>query len=208
MDKPNISVEVVYALAERQKGYRDNRPPADKAKDQARVDAAYVRRSKAVVRYNAAVAHYKKVDARYGDISKARAAYLRYRGHVAFFRFSYYELFEDQLRPFEITDPTGHVNCIFPSQRTITDGEYPLARQLLITTTTRSLQRAEVRDFLQHYLRQAQTLAADSNLVSLSSDTIALEQQWLTGEKQPLLFAPDTQTTASPQPVQSENPAQ
>ena len=121
------------------------------------MDAAYVRRSKAVIRYNAAVAHYRKVNARWRTVNDARNAYNRYRGHVAYFRFSYYELFEDQLRPFEITEPGGRMNCIFPSQRTITSGEYPLARQLLITTTTRSLARAEVRDFMQHYLRTAQS---------------------------------------------------
>mgnify|MGYP000884917314 CR=1 FL=1 len=200
--------ELAIALAERAKGIRDERPPADKAKDQARVDAAFVRRSKAVVRYNAAVAHYQLVDARWRKINDARIAYNRYRGHVAYFRFSYYELFEDQLRPFEITDSTGRMNCIFPSQRTITSGEYPLARQLLITTTTRSLARAEVRDFMQHYLRSAQSLAADNHLVSLSNQTVQLEQQWLTGEKQVELYAPETtQTTASPEPVQGENPA-
>lgn len=201
--------ELAVALAERAKGIRDKRSPADKAKDQARVDAAYVRRSKAVIRYNAAVAHYRKVNARWRTVNDARNAYNRYRGHVAYFRFSYYELFEDQLRPFEITEPGGRMNCIFPSQRTITSGEYPLARQLLITTTTRSLARAEVRDFMQHYLRTAQSLAVANNLVSLSNQTVQLQQQWLTGEKQPQLYAPETVTTgtAPPQPVQSENPA-
>ena len=47
---------------------------------------------------------------------------------MIYVRFSYYELFEDQLRPFEITLPDGQRNCVFPSQRTITSGEYPLAR--------------------------------------------------------------------------------
>ncbi|WP_395696004.1 substrate-binding domain-containing protein [Nocardioides sp.] len=200
--------ELAVALAERAKGIRDERSPADKAKDQARVDAAFVRRAKAINRYNAALVHYRKVNARFVDVNHARELYNRYRGHVAYFRFSYYELFEDQLRPFEITDPDGRENCIFPSQRTITSGEYPLARQLLITTTTRSLARAEVRDFMQHYLRSAQSLAADNRLVALSNDTVRLEQQWLTGEKDPLLYAPEDQTsTATPEPVQSENPA-
>lgn len=199
--------ELAAALAERAKGIRDKRSEADKAKDQARVDAAYERRSKAVVRYHAAQVRYQKVDKRYGTISHARKLYNAYRGHVAYFRFSYYELFEDQLRPFEITRPDGQTNCIFPSQRTITSGEYPLARQLLITTTTRSLARAEVRDFLTHYLSTAQETANSARLVPLSDETVQLEESWLNGEQAPLLYAPDDDATAPAQPVQSEKPA-
>ncbi|WP_457201122.1 substrate-binding domain-containing protein [Nocardioides sp. HB32] len=199
--------ELETALAERAKGIRDERSVADKQKDQERVDKAFVRRSHARDRLNAALDHYGKVDNRYGGINHARQLYNAYRGHVAYFRFSYYELFEDQLRPFEITRPDGRMNCIFPSQRTITSGEYPLARQLLITTTTRSLARGEVKDFMTHYLRNAQSLARDARLVSLPDETVTLEDQWLTGEKAPLLYAPSDDTTTPAEPVQSEKPA-
>lgn len=199
--------ELRTALAERAKGIRDQRSPADKAKDQARVDAAYERRSKAVVRLNAAQANYDKVNARFVKVGKARDRYASYRGRVAYFRYSYYELFEDQLRPFEITDPTGRTNCIFPSQRTITDGEYPLARQLLLTTTTRSLARPEVRDYLKHYLQTAPGIAADGNLVAISNDLVQTELGWLNGEIDPVLVAPETPATAPAEPTQSENPA-
>lgn len=199
--------ELATALAERAKGIRDKRSEADKKKDQERVDAAFERRTKARIRLNAALDHFNKVNQRYTGINLARHRYLAYRGHVAYFRFSYYELFEDQLRPFEITLPDGRVNCIFPSQRTITSGEYPLARQLLITTTTRSLARAEVQDFMAHYLRSAQTLAQQARLVALPNETVTAEQKWLTGEVAPVLYAPENTSTAPSQPVQSENPA-
>jgi ABC-type phosphate transport system substrate-binding protein len=199
--------ELQIALAERAKGIRDERPEADKVKDQQRVDKAFERRSKARNKLNAVLARYKTVDGRYAGIARARSVFNGYRGHVAYFRFSYYELFEDQLRPFEITQPDGQTNCIFPSQRTITSGEYPLARQLLLTTTTRSLARAEVKDFLKHYLDAAQELADEQRLVSLPDETVEQEQRWLTGEEAPLLFAPDDEATAPADPVQSEKPA-
>ena len=198
--------ELEIALAEREKGIRDERPPADKAKDQQRVDKAFERRSEARNRLNAALARYKTVDGRYSGIARARTIYNGYRGHVAYFRFSYYELFEDQLRPFEITRPDGQTNCIFPSQRTITSGEYPLSRQLLITTTTRSLARNEVRDFMRHYLESAQEIAEDQRLVALPDETVRIEQGWLEGQA-PQLFAPDDTATAPATPVQSEKPA-
>jgi ABC-type phosphate transport system substrate-binding protein len=199
--------ELTTALAERTKGIRDERPPADKARDQRRVDKAFERRSDAVVRLHAVEARHQKVDEFYRDIDGARRLYEGYRGHVAYFRFAYYELFEDQLRPFEITQSDGQMNCIFPSQRTITSGEYPLARQLLVTTTTRSLARPEVKDFLGHYLDNAQDAAQTAHLVALPEETVALEQSWLSGEQAPLLYAPDDDATAPARPVQSEKPA-
>jgi len=199
--------ELATALAERAKGIRDKRPPADKARDQARVDAAYPRRARAITAYHAAQVRYEKVNRRYQGINHARNRFNGFRGHVAYFRYSYYELFEDQLRPFEITQSTGQRNCIFPSQRTITSGEYPLARQLLMTTTTRSLARGEVQDFMTHYLTDAQALADGANLVSLPNDTVSLELGWLTGDQAPLLYAPSDSASSPSQPVQSEKPA-
>ena len=199
--------ELQIALDERAKGIRDERSVSDKRKDQIRVDKAFERRSKARNRLNAELAKYQTVDGRYTGIARAREVFNAYRGHVAYFRFSYYELFEDQLRPFEITRPDGQTNCIFPSQRTITSGEYPLARQLLITTTTRSLARSEVRAFMSHYLANAQEIATDARLVALPNETVDLERRWLTGEVPPQLYAPDDDAPAPAQPTQSEKPA-
>jgi ABC-type phosphate transport system substrate-binding protein len=199
--------ELATALSERAKGIRDERSPADKAKDQKRVDNAFDRRAVARTRLNAVEVRFQKIDDLYRNTDDARRQYEAYRGHVAYFRFSYYELFEDQLRPFEITPSDGQMNCIFPSQRTITSGEYPLARQLLITTTTRSLVRAEVRDFMGHYLANAQDAADNARLVALPDKTVTLEQGWLTGDQAPLLVVPDDDATAPAEPVQSEKPA-
>ena len=199
--------ELAAALAERAKGIRDGRPPADKAKDQRRVDAAFARRAAARVRLDAVGLRYRQINELYRNTDGARRLWEGYRGHVAYFRFSYYELFEDQLRPFEITPSDGQRNCIFPSQRTITTGEYPLARQLLITTTTRSLARAEVRDFLAHYVTHAQDGADTARLVPLPDETVRLELSWLTGDQAPQLYVPDDNATTPTQPVQSEKPA-
>lgn len=207
MEMAAARTELSIALEERAKGIRDERPVADKRKDQRRVDAAYARRSAARVRLNAVEVRYRAVNTLYHRTDQARRLYESYRGHVAYFRFSYYELFEDQLRPFEITMPDGQRNCIFPSQRTITSGEYPLARQLLITTTTRSLVRNEVRDFLGHYIDNAQNDADTARLVALPNETVRIQQAWLNGDRAPLLYVPDDNATSPSQPVPSEKPA-
>jgi hypothetical protein len=196
--------EVLTSVAEQRKGIRDKRSPAQRAKDDKRVADAYAAQGVAITRVHAIQVKYDRVKHRYAVTRDARRATEETRGHVAYFRFSYYELFEDQLRPFEITIPTGERNCIFPSQRTITSGEYPLSRQLLMTTTTRSLSRSEVTDFLLDYLHRARTQATDARLVSIPVATIRTQERWLTGDAPPVLVAPDdgqTSSSTSPAPA-------
>ncbi|MBB6627273.1 substrate-binding domain-containing protein [Nocardioides sp. KIGAM211] len=199
--------ELAAARAERAKGIRDKRSRADQAKDIARVDAAVERRRAARARVDRLHDRYRVWVDRVKRTEDARKLVATYRGHVAYFRFSYYELFEDQLRPFEITRPDGQRNCIFPSQSTITSGEYPLSRQLLITTTTRSLGRREVSDFLKHYLARAQDAAVAARLVPLPDQTVLVQRAWLTGDSSPLLVTPDDQADSPGSPTASEKPA-
>ena len=74
-------------------------------------------------------------------------------------------------------------NCIFPSQLTITTGEYPLARRILLDTSTRGLQRAEVRAFLAYTLRNSQQLATDSRLVPITNRLRADQYKFVTGSE-------------------------
>ena len=125
------------------------------------------------------------------------------RGNVAYFRFSYYELFEEQLRPFEITTPEGERNCIFPSQQTITSGEYPLARRMLLTTTQRSLERSEVSEFLLHYLNHAEDDATRARLVSVPQADIAVQKAWVRGDSDPVLVELDPEPIVTTDEQQS-----
>lgn len=90
----------------------------------------------------------------------------RPEGVVGFFRFSYYEQFEDQLRPLELDNQSGQ-RCVFPSQDTVTSGTYPLSRRLLAYTTQRSLARPEVQAFLVDFMSGAPELAVNERLVPL-----------------------------------------
>jgi ABC-type phosphate transport system substrate-binding protein len=110
-------------------------------------------------------------------------------GNVAYVGYSYYGLYEDQLRPLEITEPGG-TNCIFPSEQTILSGTYPLATRLLLTTTTRSLARPEVRDLLEHYLTHATQEAGDAELVAISPQLEQQELAWVQGTAKPDLVQP------------------
>jgi ABC-type phosphate transport system substrate-binding protein len=193
--------ELKVARAERAKGIRDNRSATDQASDQARVDDALAATTKARTELDAARDRLVQATRRLGIATNAKRNVDGTLGHVIYARFSDYEVYEDQLRPFEITLPDGHRNCVFPSQQTITDGEYPFASQMLITTTTRSLARTEVKGFIRHYLNTSQDAAADARLVPLPDETLRAELAWVDGTREPVLVVPaegDT-TTVDPE---------
>ena len=200
--------ELRVALAERQKGIRDKRPPATQAKDQERQDAAYAKVAAAREELQAARERYQVSTARWRTATDAKRRVDRTLGNVLYARFSDYEVFEDRLRPFEITLPDGRRNCVFPSQTTITGGEYPFATQMLVTTTTRSLARSEVKDFLRHYLSESQDAAVAARLVPLPDETLRAELEWLDGSRDPVLVVPldEESTTADPEAGRNSSP--
>lgn len=191
----DAKAEVEEASAQVEKGIRDQRPPADQRADQQRKDRAWEALGLAQARMRELEAKKRALTEVWDKSVDARRRLNEARGNVAYFRFSYYELFEEQLRPFEVTLPDGERNCIFPSQQTITSGQYPLARRMLLTTTVRSLDRPEVQEFLLHYLDNADAQAEQARLVSVPEADVARQKAWVTGETPPVLV------TLQPAPV-------
>jgi ABC-type phosphate transport system substrate-binding protein len=183
--------EVQKAEAEVAKGIRDRRPADQQAADQARLDQAQADWRAARAEMRELRTRWVRARDRAAATTAAHRRNEEVRGHVAYFRFSYYELFEDQLRPFEITLPDGQRNCVFPSQRTIVSGEYPLAQRLLLTTTTRSLERESLRDLLEFALEHAVEAADEARLVPLPDATVAQQLAVVRGEQAPELVVPD-----------------
>jgi ABC-type phosphate transport system substrate-binding protein len=161
------------------------------------------------------------------------------RGTVGYVSFSFYELFEEQLRPLEIdraaepapaplipdpqslavdeavvvtpaeqaTVPTGQPDCIFPSQETITSGQYPLSRRTVLYVPTRSLERDEVQRFLGAYLSDADQLALDAGLVPIPERLRAEQFATVTGERLEFEQAPDAAAIpGEPAPEQEATP--
>ncbi len=207
----NALTQQKSARARKIKGERDNRLEKDKAEDQRLVSEANALVDQRVTERDAVSARFRTARARFMDAHRARARFNGSTGNVAFFRFPYYGAYEDQLRPFEITAPNGELNCIFPSQRTIVDGEYPLARQLLLTTTVRSLERREVKAFVDFFLDRSATLAVKAGLVALPADNIGIQRAWLTADAPPTLDSPGGQDSgvvvAPAQDVPEDKPA-
>ncbi len=87
-------------------------------------------------------------------------------GAVGIFSFSFYELWEERLRPLEIDGQTGD-RCVFPSEETISSELYPLERTIRLYTTTRSLRRPEVQTYIAFHLNNAADIARQLDLIPL-----------------------------------------
>lgn len=168
------------AEAEVAKGIADQRPPADQARDRAKL-----------ARAEANLRNLEKSlppARRYFQQNRAAVRRLEeVRGTMGLFRFSYYEAFEEQLRPMEISASNDFAKpeCIFPSQATVTNATYPLARQLLLTVNYRNMKDPDINEFLVQGLSRSQRLARDAALVPLPDETQATELAWLNGTSEP-----------------------
>jgi ABC-type phosphate transport system substrate-binding protein len=168
------------ARAEVAKGIRDDRPPADKARDKRKLEQA--KKNLENLKDSLPAAR------RYAAANRAALRRLaEVRGTLGLFRFSYYEAFEEQLRPMEVSasNDFAHPECIFPSQATVTNATYPLARQLLLTINYKNMKDQDINDFLVQSLSKSQQLAENAALVPLPDETQDTELAWLNGNSEP-----------------------
>ena len=168
------------AKAEVAKGIADQRPPEDQARDRRKLAKAQANLDNLE----------KSLPAARRYVNQNRAALRRLaevRGTLGLFRFSYYEAFEEQLRPMEVSasNDFAHPECIFPSQATVTNATYPLARQLLLTINYKNMNDSDINEFLVQSLSRSQDLAEAAALVPLPDETQATELAWLNGTSEP-----------------------
>ena len=87
------------------------------------------------------------------------------RGALGYFGYAYYIANADKLKLVGVDSGEG---CVEPSEETINNGDYsPLSRPLFIYVSIASLQRQEVKAFVDFYLRNATDLAASVGYVGL-----------------------------------------
>jgi ABC-type phosphate transport system substrate-binding protein len=181
----DANLSLTNASAQVTKGIADDRPVVTQQQDASTLVDAQAKRKlaqAAVASQTLTLAAVKR------QIVAARAAKGRIgavTGHLGVFRFSYYDSYEEALRPLEISTSASPENCIFPSQQTVTSGAYPLSRPLLVTTTLQGAKRSDVRDFLLSYLGNAQRLATQHGLVELPADVLAREQAFFGTSESP-----------------------
>jgi phosphate transport system substrate-binding protein len=92
------------------------------------------------------------------------------KGGLGYFGFSYFEENQDTLKAAEIDGGDG---CVAPSVAAAQDGTYkPLSRPLFIYVKKDSLQRPEVKAFVQYILDNEQAIAEASQFVPLTDEQL------------------------------------
>ncbi len=86
-------------------------------------------------------------------------------GSLGYFGYAYYAENADRLKVVAIDGGTG---CIEPTETTINNGTYaPLSRPLFIYVNKASLEKPEVKAFIEYYMENAAVLAAEVQYVAL-----------------------------------------
>jgi phosphate transport system substrate-binding protein len=92
------------------------------------------------------------------------------KGAMGYFGLSYFQQNSDRLKALEVDGGSG---CVAPSVETAQSGEYkPLSRPLFIYAKNESLQRPEVKAFLQYLLDNQQEIAESAQFVPLEDDQL------------------------------------
>jgi ABC-type phosphate transport system substrate-binding protein len=172
------SAEKAVGVAEFQveKGIEDERSEVEQEKDAEIL-------TEAEKKVEAQDAELVEVEGTATEAKKANEQVEARLGTLGLFRFGYYELYEERLRPMEIeaTNSEAKPECIFPSQTTATNGSYPLSHPQLLTVNLATLKEAEVNEFLVFALEEAQAAATALTLVPLTEEVKNTELAWLHG---------------------------
>jgi ABC-type phosphate transport system substrate-binding protein len=171
---------IVEAEFQVEKGEEDERAEVEQEADAETLTKAEEKVEKLGKELAEAEATAKKVKTAAGSVAERL-------GTLGLFRFDFYELWEERLRPMEIeaTNSENKPECIFPSQATVTAATYPLAHQLLLTVNLKTMKEAEVNQFLAFALARSQGTAVEETLVPLPDEVKDTELAWLHKEVAP-----------------------
>ena len=95
-------------------------------------------------------------------------------GGLGYFGLSYFEQNQEQINDVEVDGGDG---CVAPTTETVQDGSYtPLSRPLFIYVKNDSLQKPEVKAFVQYLLDNEQTIAENALFVPLTDEQLQESQ--------------------------------
>ncbi len=91
----------------------------------------------------------------------------RDKNALGYFGFAYYAENQDKLKAVPIVAKDG-APAVGPSPKSVEDGTYqPLSRPIFIYVNAKSLQRAEVKEFIDFYLKNAAALVKEVKYIAL-----------------------------------------
>ena len=88
---------------------------------------------------------------------------------LGFFGYAYYAENQDKLKAVPVVNSKGE--AVSPSMESVLKGSYnPLARPIFIYVSTKAMERPEVRQFAEYYMKHAATLAKEVKYVPLPAE--------------------------------------
>ncbi|MBI5026716.1 MAG: PstS family phosphate ABC transporter substrate-binding protein [Nitrospirae bacterium] len=107
---------------------------------------------------------------------------------LGYFGLAYYEENRDKLKLVPVINPkTGKE--VLPSEKTVMDGTYqPLSRPIFIYVSKKSLDKPEVKEFVEFYLKSASRLVKEVKYVPLPDKAYKLAEERFTKRKTGTLF--------------------
>ena len=97
------------------------------------------------------------------------------RGSLGFFGYAYYAENPDKLKLVAIDGGKG---SILPSEKTVMDGTYyPLSRPIFIYINKKTVERPEVKEFVEFYLRNASKLVKEVKYIPLPDKAYRLASE-------------------------------
>ena len=92
---------------------------------------------------------------------------------LGYFGFAYYVENKDKLKAVAIVDKPGG-KAVGPSFESVVDGSYqPLARPIFIYINAKALERPEVKEFVEFYMKSAETLVREVKYIPLPAKAYA-----------------------------------
>ena len=96
---------------------------------------------------------------------------------LGYFGYSYYQENMDKLKLVAVDSGNG---CVLPTSESIENGSYsPLSRPLFIYVSKQSMDRPEVREFVEFYLEHAAELAQEVGYIKLSDAEYAANRDMI-----------------------------
>jgi len=107
---------------------------------------------------------------------------------LGYFGLAYYEENKDKLKLVPIINPkTGQP--VFPSEKTVMDGTYqPLSRPIFIYVSKKVVEKPEIKEFVQYYLKNAAKLVQQVKYVPLPAKAYKLVEERFAKRKTGTLF--------------------
>ena len=106
---------------------------------------------------------------------------------IGYFGYAYYAENQGKLKAVAIVNSKGE--AVLPSEKSVIDGSYnPLARPIFIYVSAKALERAEVRQFVDFYMKSAPALTSEVKYVPLPAKAYEANMEHMKSKKLGTVF--------------------